>query len=1551
MTELPLTNPYVGPRTFTKEDRGRFFGREQEARNLLSLVISERLVLFYAQSGAGKSSLLNTRLIPRLVEDEGFVALPVGRVSGEIPPGVAQVNNIFVFNLILSLEQSQGDPNRFAHMTLSDFLQHLTTADGETYSYDENVGATAADATTAREYEEPPHILIIDQFEEIITTHLDRWQEREYFFRQLNQALLDDPLLWVTLTLREDFVAALRPYERTAFNFMRARFYMKRMEAEAAQQAIEKPADMAGRPFAAGVAANLADNLRQIRVQGEDRTQPGQFVEPVQLQVVCYQLWENLRGSHRNEITQQDLDELGNVDTALSQYYEQAIAKAIAATGVSEVELRNWFDRQLVTEAETRGTVYQGETETAGMENEVVRVLANQFLLRPEIRAGGAWYELVHDRFIAPILSANQTWRLRQSPLLQAAEAWDRANRSRSKLTLGEELKGILATIDRRAQEPLVQEFLTACEDAQSQQDLAAAQAEAEEQSRRAEAKTRIARRLRALSIGLGIAIIFAIAFAVISLVQANAANANARLAATSAAEARTNAQLAATSAAEARANARLAATREQEALANAGLAATSATQARANENLAVTREAEAVSARATAVAARATSEYNAELAKTNTDKAEKLGQLALAQSLAAQAPRLVELNNDTELATLLALEALRITQEQQSEDRELVDAALREVLSQPGYNTVLHGHDGFVTDAEIDPNGRFLASIQDNGALILWDLDAASSNFQRLSPAAVSAQRVRFSPDGQTMVVLRRDRQIVLWDVSGLAAPTPRPPSQLATFAAANNAITNIQFTADGRFLFAYGANGPIWRWDVATPETPPILLFSGADAELLNLAISADGRYLATYIRGSILIRDLNSASRAIIRSANSGNGVAITQGIFAQDSRFLVTADANGSITMWNMTVSDAFPATRFTPTFPPPIGGLDVSHDGNTIAVIVEQDLSICLLNGQTPAAAPACLRGHNSGINAVSFSPSDAMLVSASDDRALRLWQLAGAAIAPEILRGYETDVVQASFGGDGRFLTTLTQNLGVPTAPRQLSEWDLSQSPSVLQQRITLPASETVTPPFAITNLIPTALHAGRQLIATTDGGAAVNIWSYAAGDGALALQVSLTADGTAVTALTFSADGQQIAAATTGKNLYLWNLAHDEPQTLSGFRDRLHTLVFSPDRRYLAAADEGNSLSIYVWDLQGDLTAPRVINSGHELWVGALAFSADGRLLASAGYDDLDIHIWNLDDPGEPARTFSGHADWVLSLAFSPDGHVLASGSWDRTIRLWDLGTPENDVSSSILKGHERQVRQVSFSPAGDVLASASQDNTARLWIVGIEQFAAIGCEEVRRNLSLDEWVRYVRGIPKTYALTCPNRPIHPSFIKQIIDLAHNGDLNRAQQLLARAMALDPTLALDLETAVANVANREQARQLVMDALVAAVGGEVETAVAAINEALSLDPNVPIDEWDWNDLCWYGSLWGFAADVLFACDNAIALDASNASVLDSRGLARALAGDVEGAIADFTAYVQSLRNAGVYEPGGDGREAWIAALRAGQNPFTEELLAALREE
>ncbi len=492
---LPIsqpTNPYVGPRTFTEREGRFFFGREREARDLTARIVSERLLLFYAQSGAGKSSLLHARVIPRLRDEERFQVLPVGRVSGE-PPAGAAVDNIFAFNLMTSLDQSGESPVRLAHVTLSDFLARLTretVTDTEgrrswRWVYKpvlmvERPAAGVAPAATG-----PRFVLVIDQFEELITSHPGRWREREDFFRQLNQALLDDPNLWAVPTLREDYVAALDPCAELVFNRLRARFYMERMGVAAALDAIRKPAELAGRPFAAGVAERLRDDLCQIRVAGQEGTVPGQYVEPVQLQVVCYQLWEQLKVSGSrlqvgdddsnlqpatfepvtHSITEADLREAGNVDQSLAAFYESAVASVVAqpTLGVNEQQLRTWFSTKLITETGTRGTVFRNEQrrETAGLPNAAVDALARQFLLRTELRAGGSWVELVHDRFVEPIVRAN---RARQTPLALDAEAWQAAGRAPTLCYEGQKLQDALRRIAAHPEEhnEIEREFLRA---------------------------------------------------------------------------------------------------------------------------------------------------------------------------------------------------------------------------------------------------------------------------------------------------------------------------------------------------------------------------------------------------------------------------------------------------------------------------------------------------------------------------------------------------------------------------------------------------------------------------------------------------------------------------------------------------------------------------------------------------------------------------------------------------------------------------------------------------------------------------------------------------------------------------------------------------------------------------------------------------------------------------------------------------------------------------------------------------------------------------------
>jgi DNA-binding beta-propeller fold protein YncE len=423
LTPLANKNPYIGPRPFQREESEQFFGRDREARDLVSLVASERLVVFYAQSGAGKTSLINTRLIPGL-EEKGFEVLPSGRLSGEVPK--AEVENIFVVNLMISLDQMKESPERFKNLRLSDFLLKLVfTGAGFSYhpSTEHSEAPDLSPSTLDLEVKIAPRLLIIDQFEELFTTHLESWNKREDFFIQLAEAMQQDPYLWVVLAMREDHIAEIDQFAGCMPGRLRTRYYMHRLGTDGALQAITKPvADL--RPFEDKAAEEIVKNLRRIRVGFDENGQPRfayeEYVEPVQLQVVCYQLWEDLKNQPGEKITLDDFyrrgrgrRELGDfVDQALADFYRSTLKDAVHQPGpfISEERLRRWFEQRLITEAGTRGFVFMGEKETAGIPNPCVQRMEGR-LLRGENRAGGMWYELVHDRLVNPILRDNENAR------------------------------------------------------------------------------------------------------------------------------------------------------------------------------------------------------------------------------------------------------------------------------------------------------------------------------------------------------------------------------------------------------------------------------------------------------------------------------------------------------------------------------------------------------------------------------------------------------------------------------------------------------------------------------------------------------------------------------------------------------------------------------------------------------------------------------------------------------------------------------------------------------------------------------------------------------------------------------------------------------------------------------------------------------------------------------------------------------------------------------------------------------------------------------------
>jgi WD40 repeat protein/serine/threonine protein kinase len=163
-----------------------------------------------------------------------------------------------------------------------------------------------------------------------------------------------------------------------------------------------------------------------------------------------------------------------------------------------------------------------------------------------------------------------------------------------------------------------------------------------------------------------------------------------------------------------------------------------------------------------------------------------------------------------------------------------------------------------------------------------------------------------------------------------------------------------------------------------------------------------------------------------------------------------------------------------------------------------------------------------------------------------------------------------------------------------------------------------------------------------------------------------------------------------------------------EEIRSTAAHRDWIHAVAFSPDGKTLATG--GNDQTVKLWSAADGREI--VSFQGHSQWVLALAFSPDGGQLVTAS-NDKTVRLWDVGS-GKEVQAMAGHRPWACAVAFSPDGKTIASGGGDHSIKLWEAasGRVIRDVAA-----HSLPVWSLSYSSDGSLLASASGDRTIKLW------------------------------------------------------------------------------------------------------------------------------------------------------------------------------------------------------------------------------------------
>ena len=204
------------------------------------------------------------------------------------------------------------------------------------------------------------------------------------------------------------------------------------------------------------------------------------------------------------------------------------------------------------------------------------------------------------------------------------------------------------------------------------------------------------------------------------------------------------------------------------------------------------------------------------------------------------------------------------------------------------------------------------------------------------------------------------------------------------------------------------------------------------------------------------------------------------------------------------------------------------------------------------------------------------------------------------------------------------------------------------------------------------------------------------------------------------VTALAYDRDGRWLAVAssragTLGEvRLYAIPAAGSPPEgprhVLPAHRDAIHQVAWSPDGRLLATC--GYDRLIKLWDVAAGKELRTL--KDHSDAVYGLSFSPDGRWLASAAADRA-VKVWEV-ATGKRRYTLGEATDWLYAVAWSPDGRHLAAAGVDRSIRIWEVSPTGGKIVHSVF-AHEGPITRLIFSRDGQILYSLSEDRTAKAW------------------------------------------------------------------------------------------------------------------------------------------------------------------------------------------------------------------------------------------
>jgi WD40 repeat protein/DNA-binding winged helix-turn-helix (wHTH) protein len=1121
--------PWMGLDSFSEEDARYFYGREEEIQNLVERLKDERFIAIVGSSGRGKSSLAQAGVAPRLRQ--------IGWRIKTIRPTHAPLRQ-----LAAAILELRGSP--LTEQAIDTLVNQLRS-DEKTFACACEIGQSEAPA---------PILLLVDQFEEIFSPHVDD-VDRERFISNLLAALKTDEYVFILITVRTDFLTTLESYSNIWPLVSSHQHGVKRFDRSDLRLVIEKPAE--------SVRLKLDKNLPDIILDDLGEA-------PGALPLLSHTMAEMFKRREGLKLTIGAYLAIGRVKGAITHHAdavftslsvrEQEIAKhiLIMLTDIGPRPVNDVGRRVELKELVPNPKNYQEARS-------VVQKLADERLittgsdsetLNPEDGNGRLWVEFSH-------LSLARHWArlarwlnekrraLRVFETLDAdAKEWERHQRNDPELLYGSHrLENALKEYEDFAEftKEVHREFL---------------QASKKLEGRRRRKQLAIKWLVATVSVLIIVTVLVAVKLQ--GAKEQRKLSDSLRRASDSISQLSSDPELSLLLAIE---SGKLAMTRQAEAALRQSLATshvraefvghkkqlisvalspdgkyllTAGLDPEARIwDLATKQTVKTFGGHAKGLSWAAYSPDGGRIVTASSDGAARVWDVNSGQILAElrghKTPNKEGVNH-----AIFSPDGSRIVDAGEDGTALVWDIATRQVVHE------LREHTNYINTVAFSPDGRFIATASGDNTARIWDAQTGK-RLAVLVGHQDSVLNLAFSGDARKLVTASRDRTARIWDVSSGAEKLLISGHSLQV----NSAV----FSPDGRSVLTASKDGTARIWDAQTGKS--LLELLGHTSAINTAIFSADGRYVFT-ASGDFTAR-MWAVQVAEDHVGLLGHNAAVHKVIFSPDGSQALTASDDNTAVLWD--VKDGHRIKIFP--HPDRVSCAVFSPDGRTVATAAADGIGRLW---DVSSGDVRELPRSSDSLYSIAFSPDGEMIVTAGKEHTVRVWRISTRQLIRE-LPEHEGEVYQAVFSPDGRAVATAGQD-------GKVRIWESATGRKLFERDVKTGAITNVTFSPDGQYVLASCLDSTARVWTVRDGSEITN------SDKAI---VVLRGHDLRLNSAAFSPNGLLVMTASDDRTVRLWELSTG--RTLFQIADNdspVKEASFSPDGRMIAVADDKGQVEIY---------------------------------------------------------------------------------------------------------------------------------------------------------------------------------------------------------------------------------------------------------------------------------------------------------------------------------------------------------------------------------